>query len=246
MPSVEAEADTIDAAIGVALKMLGVPRERVEIEILANAARGLFGIGGRKAKIRATLRSPVGTELAEPLGGKAATVPHVAEPPAASAAVDSRTQGRARQVLEEIIGLMHMTAGVDVRTEDDHILLDLTGDSSGMLIGRRGQMLDALEYILNRIVARDEPGATRIVIDSANYRARRREALQSLARRMGEQAKRKRRPVTLNPMSPRDRRVVHLVLQEDPSLTTKSSGKGHFRRLVIIPEGAAKVARGGG
>jgi spoIIIJ-associated protein len=246
MQSVEAEGDNIDAAIGAALKMLGVPRERVEIEILANAARGLFGIGGRKARVRATLRSPVGTELAEDLGGEAHALPRMAERPAASVAVDSQTQERARQVLQEIIGMMQMSAGVDVRTEGDHIVLDLTGDSSGMLIGRRGQMLDALEYVINRIVARDEASPTRIVLDSANYRARRREALEVLARRMGEQAKRKRRPVTLNPMSPRDRRIVHLVLQEDPSLTTKSSGRGHFRRLVIIPEGAAKVARGGG
>ena len=118
------------------------------------------------------------------------------------------------------------------------------GDSSGVLIGRRGQMLDALEYLLNRVAGRDEGGSARIVVDSENYRARRREALEELARRMGEQAKKKRKAVTLNPMSPRDRRIVHLILQEDSSLVTKSSGKGYFRKLIIIPAGMVKSRRG--
>jgi spoIIIJ-associated protein len=119
----------------------------------------------------------------------------------------------------------------------------LTGDTSGVLIGRRGQMLDALEYLLNRIAARDEGASARIVVDSENYRMRRRAALEELARRMGEQAKKKRKPVTLNPMSPRDRRIVHMILQEDTSVVTKSSGKGYFRKLIIIPAGMSKHRR---
>ena len=130
---------------------------------------------------------------------------------------------------------MEVPAAVNVRHADGAVLFELTGDSSGVLIGRRGQMLDALEYLLNRVVGRDEGGAPRIIVDSENYRARRRESLEELARRMGEQAKKKRKPVTLNPMSPRDRRIVHLILQEDSSLVTKSSGKGYFRKLIIIP-----------
>jgi spoIIIJ-associated protein len=104
-------------------------------------------------------------------------------------------------------------------------------------------MLDALEYLINRIVNRDEGASARLVIDSENYRARRRTSLEEMARRMGEQAKERGKPVTLNPMSPQDRRIVHLVLQADSSLTTKSSGKGYFRRLIIIPEGAGNIAR---
>ncbi len=246
MQSVETEGDSIDAAIEAALQTLGAPRDRVEVEILTSAARGFLGIGGRKAKVRATLRTPVDAEPAPDLGNRSAAGPHLAKRPEGTVAIDAATAERARQALQDIIGLMHVGAGVEVRTGDDHILLDLTGDASGVLIGRRGQMLDALEYVINRIVARDEGSQVRAVVDSANYRARRREALETLARRMGEQAKKKRRPVTLNPMSPRDRRIVHLVLQEDPSLSTKSSGKGYFRRLVIIPEGAPRAARGDG
>jgi spoIIIJ-associated protein len=247
MDSVEADGGSIDEAIASALKMLGATRERVEIEILSNAARGFLGIGGRKARVRATLRSPIDAEPA-PAAAKPATPAPQTEAPRAlrPQALDHHAAERGREVLQAIIDHIGVTAGVAVREEDDHILLDLTGDSTGVLIGRRGQMLDALEYIVNRIVSRDEGGSMRIVVDSQSYRQRRREALEELARRMGEQARKKRRAVTLNPMSPRDRRIVHLVLQGDPSLSTKSSGKGYFRKIVILPAEAGERRRGDG
>jgi spoIIIJ-associated protein len=237
MEPVEAEGHSIDEAIDNALRMLGVSRDRVEIEILENATRGLFGLGGRKARVRAALRNPIDAEsLTE--AERSPTPPAAVEgittvPPAEpnSAAM------RACTVLEQIVKLLDVQAGVILRQEPERILLDLTGDSSGVLIGRRGQMLDALEYLLNRIVVH-EGDSTRIVVDSQNYRTRRSQSLEDLARRMGDQAKKKRKTITLNPMSPRDRRIVHLVLQEDPSLSTKSSGKGYFRKLIIIPAGA--------
>jgi spoIIIJ-associated protein len=244
MDSVEADGNSIDAAIDSALKRLGATRDRVEIEILTNAARGLFGIGGRKARVRATLRSPLDAEHpATP--ERPARVP-VQEPtaPAGVSGADSHIAARAQQILRDIIAHMDVPADVIATEAADHIRLELTGDSSGVLIGRRGQMLDSLEYVLNRAIGRDQGGVKRIVVDSENYRARRHEALEELARRMGEQAKQKRKVVTLNPMSPRDRRIVHMILREDPGLTTRSSGKGYFRRLVIIPAGAGRSARG--
>jgi spoIIIJ-associated protein len=252
MDSVEAEGDSIDAAINAALKVLGTTRDRVEIEILANASRGIFGIGSRKARVRAAVRPPISADAAEP-PVVAATAPrtHPATANSAAAApvrtanpapIDDGTGVRAAKILEEIVKHIGVEATVTIGAEDGHLLLNLVGDSSGVLIGRRGQMLDALEYLINRIVGRDE-GASRLLVDSENYRARRRESLEEMARRMGDHAKRKGKPVTLNPMSPHDRRIVHLILQDDTSLTTKSSGKGYFRRLIIIPEGAPRVAR---
>jgi spoIIIJ-associated protein len=244
MDSVEADGSSIDEAIASALKRLGATRERVEIEILSNAARGLFGIGGRKARVRATLRIPIDAEPATasvdsptPAGVTTARPP---EP------LDAHAAERAREVLQTIVDHIGVSATVGVRGEDDHILLVLTGDATGVLIGRRGQMLDALEYVVNRIVARDDVGSARIVVDSQDYRGRRRDALEELARRMADQAKKKGKPVTLNPMSPRDRRIVHLVLQDDPSLSTKSSGKGYFRKVIIFPARTERGTRGDG
>jgi spoIIIJ-associated protein len=249
MDSVEADGSSIDAAIESALRLLGATRDRVEIEILNNAVRGLFGIGSRKARVRATLRAPIDADQPTPAApprreaAQPVTSPKVTTPNQAVAAEDDHAVDRARQVLEDVLRQMDVHAEVHVRHADGQVLFELTGDSSGVLIGRRGQMLDALEYLLNRIAGRDEGGSARIIVDSENYRARRREALEELARRMGEQAKKKRKAVTLNPMSPRDRRIVHLILQEDSSLTTKSSGKGYFRKLIIIPAGLSRNRR---
>ncbi|MGD0947032.1 MAG: RNA-binding cell elongation regulator Jag/EloR [Candidatus Binatia bacterium] len=237
MEPVEAEGNSIDEAIENALNMLGVSRDRVEIEIVSNSARGLFGIGGHKARVRAVLRAPVDVDAPEPEIPKTSPEPPQTPP-------TSKTVEHAVQTLQEIVKLMEVPAAVNAREEDEQVVLELTGDSSGILIGRRGQMLDALEYLLNRVVAR-EGESGRIVVDSQNYRARRRQSLEELARRMGEQAKRKRKAIALNPMSPRDRRIVHLALQEDPALSTRSSGKGYFRKLIIIPAGAASAGQKG-
>ena len=247
MESVEADGSSIDEAIQSALKMMGTTRDRVEVEILSNAVRGLFGLRGRKARVRATLRAPIDTEHPPPDDEVVREeVPPIALAPSVVREGDRRAAKRAQHVLEEVVRHLGVKAEVILRQADDHFRLELTGDSSGVLIGRRGQMLDALEYVLNRAVARDEMVSTRIVVDSENYRERRREALEELARRMGEQAKKKKKAVTLNPMSPHDRRIVHLILQSDPSLVTKSSGKGYFRKLVIVPAGAGRPRRSEG
>ncbi len=140
-------------------------------------------------------------------------------------------------MLAELITLIGVEATVEAMNDDAGPRLLINGDTSGMLIGRRGQTLDALEYIANRIVAREDEGAGRVVVDSQNYRERRRQSLEELARRLAERARKRGKTVTLNPMSPRDRRIVHLALQNERALTTRSAGKGFFRKLLIIPEG---------
>lgn len=263
MRSLEAEGDSIDAAIEAALQLLDVTRDRVEIEILSNASRGLFGLGGRKAKVRATLRQPILEQILEeqiepaPSVGKKPAAAKATSPPAKQPVVrtqssretrqtisttsppDRESAERAAEVLRSIVAHLGVSATLESDIEEDTVVLQLTGDASGVLIGRKGQMLDALEYVVSRIVSRDRTSAVRVVIDCERYRERRREALQELARRMGEEAKREKRVVKLNAMSPRDRRVVHMILQQDPSITTRSSGKGHFRKLIIIPSDRA-------
>ncbi len=236
MRSIETEGDSVDAAVEIALRELGATRDDVEIEILEGGARGLLGFGSRKARIRATLRAgdrPVPAPAETPIPAQPAPATDVAgrEPDA--------TATRAREVLEQIVRLVGVEADVEMRHEDDQIVLDLTGDDSGILIGRRGQMLDALEYVLNRILLKDQSEAARVIVDSQGYRARREASLREMAHRMAEQAKERQRPVTLNPMSPRDRRIVHLALS-DTGVTTRSSGDGYLRNLVIIPAGTRR------
>jgi spoIIIJ-associated protein len=254
MPSmdyVEAEGDTIDEAIERALRELGVSRDRAEVEIIANATRGLFGLGGRKAKVRASLRSPlrldgvgdddVSVEIPE-LEAEPRPETTARRAPSAERVEDAALE-KARSILQEIVGRIGADGTVDIAQGAEGPQLEITGDESGILIGRRGQTLDALEYVLNRIVMREEEGVEKIVVDSHGYRARRRDALVDLALRLGERARRRGRAVTLNPMSPRDRRVVHLALRDASDLTTRSSGKGYFRKLLIIPRGEHRRGR---
>src|SRR5262249_59816332 len=149
-----------------------------------------------------------------PGGGPLGPPPAPPPAPLNQASID-----RAGSVLWEIIGLIGSEAGVDVARDDEDVRLVISGDPSGLLIGRRGQTLDALEYVLHRIMAHDDGGGVHLVVDAENYRLRRREALEQLARRTAERARRSGKPLTLSPMNPRDRRIVHLALQDGPPLT---------------------------
>jgi spoIIIJ-associated protein len=128
---------------------------------------------------------------------------------------------------------------VQAGEEPGDLHLQVRGESTGAVIGRRGQTLDALEHLVNRMLGHEEGSSQRLTVDAEGYRARRGEALASLALRLAERAKQKGRSVTLNPLSPRDRRIVHLTLQSDASLTTRSQGTGYYRKLVIIPHQAS-------
>ena len=145
-----------------------------------------------------------------------------------------RAAASARAVLSEIVQLCGVEA--TVQTAGSRLVID--GDTGGVTIGRRGATLDALEYIVNRAVGHDDERSGHVEVDANDYRGRRRAALEALAHRMAERARSKGKPVALNPLSPRERRVVHLALQDDPTLTTRSAGSGFYRRLVIVPNGA--------
>lgn len=142
----------------------------------------------------------------------------------------------ATAILEEILKMMGERAEVrPVQVDAETVELEIKGDGSGILIGRHGQTLDALEYLVNRILARRIKDAVPISLETESYRARRRQQLHRMALSMGEKAKRDHKPVRLDPMPPRDRREVHLALKEDPMLTTRSAGEGLLRSIEIVP-----------
>ncbi len=166
--------------------------------------------------------------------------------PRRSANLDQQA-AEAAEALAQILELMGEKAQVArvVETDPDSLELEIKGDGSGILIGRHGQTLDALEYVINRIVARRIRDAVPIMLETEAYRARRRQQLHRMALSMGERAKREHESVVLEPMPPRDRRVIHLALKEDPMLTTRSSGDGFLRAIEIVPVGTARRDRGG-
>lgn len=283
MNAVEAEGRTVEEAVAVALRQLGVEREQAEIEVMSQSTKGFLGIGGRRARVRASLRSPaeVAPKPAPASGGRRQKprqeprqepradrrqdsrqddpyVPSgrtVTAPPQAvreanhdlapTAAPSPELVERASRLLQEILAQMGMQTDVSSTVHDSEVVLSFEDVTDGLLIGRKGQTLDALEYLVNRIIARNDDNETHLLLDAAGYRDRRRQNLESLAMRLGERAKRRRRPVTLSPLNPRDRRIIHLVLEDDPLVTTKSLGRGYLRRLSIVPEEAARRGRAG-
>ncbi|HEX2228839.1 MAG TPA: RNA-binding cell elongation regulator Jag/EloR [Candidatus Binatia bacterium] len=233
MAFVEVEGDTLDDAIDNALKSLGVDRDKVTVDILSEGRKGIFGFGAQKAKIRATLRQSASVPAAQQERPEP-------RPAAISAAEIASTAEKAKGALAEILRLMEIRATVEAKAGEtsDEIILDVRSENNALLIGRKGQTLEALEYLVIRI-AGERPGGegAHIVVDVENYRERRRRSLQDLALRMGEKAKRQRKTVTVDALSAADRRIVHAALQDDPWVTTRSLGQGSYRRLLIIPEG---------
>lgn len=250
MSVIETEGSSIDAAVADALKQLNADRQQVEIEILAQASKGFLGIGGRKARIRARLREPLSVEkdsdarrdASETPGGRSGERRRAAD--AHPTPLSQETAEKARQVLSDTLRLMGVDVPLSLHAQGSDAVISLEDTAQGLLIGRKGQTLDALEYLLNRMVSRGEDEEGHLILDAEGYRERRRNSLESLALRLSERAKRRRKTVTLNPLSPRDRRVVHLALEGDPLVATKSLGRGYFRRLSIVPGETPGARRG--
>jgi spoIIIJ-associated protein len=236
MDFVETDGETIDDAIGNALRTLGVGRDKVTVDILSEGRKGIFGFGAQKARVRATLRRP------SVAGGTVDEKSEAGRPSLLPAEITAAAE-KAKTALAEILRLMDISATIEMKTGDtvDEIVLAVGTDHNALLIGRKGQTLEALEYLVMRI-AGERPGAEgpHIVVDVENYRERRRKTLQDMALRLGEKAKRQRKTVTVDALSAADRRIIHAALQDDPWVTTKSLGQGSYRRLLIIPEGDRK------
>ena len=146
----------------------------------------------------------------------------------------------AKDALEKILALIPVETNVSAKQSDEPgdalITLNIEGDKSGLLIGRNGKTLDALQFIVNKIVNKTLGKNVRVVVDSENYRQRKIESLTQLALKLGDKAKRLKKPVTTNPLNPHDRRIVHIALKEDELLDTRSRGEGPLKKIVIMPK----------
>jgi spoIIIJ-associated protein len=238
---IETEGSTIDEAIDHALATLGAKREDVRVEILNDARKGLLGFGGQPARVRVSPRAAAvagdGASRTDAERDRAA-----AERPTSSSA----DAGPATEIVAKLLELMDFPAELSSEVEPEgRLRIRIATESGGLLIGKHGQTLDSLEYLVNRLLGRHEDGG-QVSLDAEDYRERRRQSLEQMARNLADRAKKRGRAETLMPMSPRDRRVIHLALRDDPAVTTKSLGEGHLRRVVISPAGARPRARGTG
>ncbi len=225
MALLEVEGKTVEEAIEIACRELKVSRDKLEIEVLSAGSTGIFGIvGTKKAKIKAFL-------------AEEKTEPALEEESTPVAIPERREQADLAREMETIAGkileLMELEAQVKVKTEGNTITLVVEGEKSGLLIGRQGQTIDALQYILSRILSRLTPDKIKLVLDSGGYRERRKKYLSTLALRLAEKSKKTGKPVVMSPLNAHDRRIVHVALEKDKSLKTISRGEGAMKKIII-------------
>src|SRR4249920_966348 len=142
---------------------------------------------------------------------------------------------QAAKVLREILEHMGVDAEVSAFDDGERVILDAHGPESGLVIGKKGATLDALQYLINRIVSKKPSDGPGVVVDAEGYRGRREDALTDLAQRLAEKAMKTGRPVPVEPMNPHDRRIIHVALAEHEGVRTESDGEGVFRGLVVFP-----------
>ena len=223
--SVEATGETVGEAKWSALRELeqlapGIDRDAVRFQVVTEGERGLLGVGYTPARVVATVEPPA---------------PGIEE-----AVIDEGETAVARALLERTLAALGLPGSVRVDEGEDEVTATVTGPDLGVLIGRHGQMIDALQYLANAIAHRAVgEERRRIVVDAAGYRSRRAATLEGLARRSAEQASATGRPVPLEPMSAVERRIVHEALKDDPEVATASEGADPNRYVVVLPQRSA-------
>ena len=211
MDFVKYSAKTVNDAITQAALALGVSSEQLEIEVIDEGSNGFLGIGSRLAVIQAKKKFSL--------------------------------EGTAVDFLKDVFRTMNMEVEIDVVYDADEktMDIDLKGDDMGILIGKRGQTLDSLQYLTSLVVNKYTEDYIRVKLDIENYRERRKETLETLARNIAYKVKRTRRPVSLEPMNPYERRIIHSVLQNDRYVVTRSEGEEPFRKVVVTLKDGVKV-----
>ena len=203
MEFVEFSAKTVNDAIIEACQKFTVASDKLEYEVLEEGSSGFLGIGSKPAVIRARVKSSVADT--------------------------------AKEFLNSVFEAMNMIVVSDVKYDEDERTMDieLSGDEMGVLIGKRGQTLDSLQYLVSLVVNKDTEDYIRVKVDTDNYRHRIKETLENLAKNISFKVKRTKRAVSLEPMNPYERRIIHSALQNDKYVTTHSEGNDPYRHVVV-------------
>ena len=204
----EVTARSVEEAIEIALDQLGADRDQVEIDVISQGKGGILGFGAEPARIKVTM-----------------------------AALPSNLPAVAKLTVDSLLRSMKVSATATPRPqlagEEDTIEMDIEGEDSGLLIGRRGETLRALQFTVNLLVGQRANG--RVILDVEGYRERRYNSLRALASRVAERVASTGRPITLEPMAPNERRVIHMALADNPRVATESTGFGESRKITVIP-----------
>ena len=203
MEYMEVSAKTVNDAITEACQKLLVASDKLDYMVIEEGSSGFLGIGSKPAIIKAKVKSSV--------------------------------KDKAKDFLDSVFEAMNLIVAVHIKYDelDNYMDIDLSGDEMGVLIGKRGQTLDSLQYLVSLVVNKESESYIRVKVDTENYRQRRKETLENLAKNIAYKVKRTKRSVSLEPMNPYERRIIHSALQNDKYVTTHSEGEEPFRRVVV-------------
>ena len=203
MDYIEVSAKTVDDAITEACEKLSVTSDKLEYEVVSEGSTGFLGINSKPAVIKARVKKDM---------------------------ID-----QAKVFLNDVFAAMNMVVTIETKYDEEESVLEvnLTGDDMGVLIGKRGQTLDSLQYLISLVVNRDAEKYIHVKVDTENYRERRKATLENLAKNISYKVRKNRQPVALEPMNPYERRIIHSALQSDKYVTTHSEGDEPYRRVVV-------------
>ena len=216
----EKTAKSVDEAKALALAELGITENEAIIEVLEEGSKGFLGLGAKDAKVRVTA---IDVEKA-PKAGKTVSSVSSADP--------------AKDFLSGVFEAMGLDVAITTKKEDNSLLVEMEGDRMGLVIGKHGDTLDALQYLTSLVVNRHSDERVRVILDTENYRAKRQETLLALASRLADKVARTGKKHTLEPMNPYERRIIHSSLQGNEAVTTFSVGEEPYRKVVIAPKNA--------
>lgn len=243
--SYEFQGKNVDQAIEKASDELSIPPEKIKHEVLAYGSSGIFGlVGVKKAKIKVFVEEkrkkpkrvkPVEKEACVTTHEKTTTAEKATDS-AEPQKYDADVLSSGIQALQTIIDGITVGATVNLTHQRDKVLFSISGGDSGVLIGKRGQTLEAIQYLLEKMINKKSTNRVRVLVDVEGYLDKRKSNLKLMASRMAEKAKRTKKPVTIGQMNAHDRRIVHIHLKDECSVRTQSIGEGYYRKLMIFPK----------
>jgi spoIIIJ-associated protein len=249
-PCFEFEDKSVEKAVQKACDELNIPREELKHDVISHGSTGIFGlVGTKKARIRVTIAEPepgIDPETRDKAPGDGPlqkAEPVKPETPSTEGDYDCEIFSEldepikiGQEALQRIIDLITSDATISTEEQRGRILFKVNGGNSGVLIGKRGQTLEAIQYLVEKIVNKQRDERVRIQVDVEGYLENRRSSLQKLAGRMAEKVKRTGRPATIGQMNAHDRRIIHMALKNNNAVRTQSMGEGYIRKLVIFPK----------
>lgn len=243
-PVLEFESKSVEEAVQKASQKLNIPPSKLTHDVISYGSTGIFGlVGSKKAKIRVVVPDDVEEEIADTAAtevekdrGEAMAIVDETFGKQMDAGVSEENIALGKEVLQKIVDFISTDAVISVSQNDGKLVYEVSGGKTAVLIGKRGQTLEAMQYLVEKIINKQNEQRVRVEVDIAGYLQAQRERLEKLALRLSEKVKKTGKPVTAGQFNAHDRRIIHIALKEDREVRTHSVGEGYYRKLKIYPK----------